>query len=302
MNEAEENLSGVNDFKTWLVAQRKEAAGVNDSEPNSAHSGQSTSSLASEIAKQLQSGASTSPVAGQVGLPKSGDKKKAMEEIISSLKKAGIINPYVQAGILGVISKESDFNHARAEMSYKNTPNTRIREVFGDRVKGLTDAQLDDLKKDDVKFWDRVYGKDDPTGTAQKFGHTAPGDGWKYRGRGYNGLTWKSNYQRYTDLLKSIGSNFNLVTDPDILDRNSEAAADVVALFFRDMLNNSVIKKKYGNKDHNDFKDLQTATKAASNANSGPGTNINTGIAGEGTLKALTFAQSLDLDNIKSLS
>ena len=292
MNEDKENSSGVDDFKKWLVNQRKESMGV--------YSTQSVSSLASEIEKGLDGKNSTSPVSGEIKLDSSPvNVKEAMGEIIDSLKKAGITNPYVQAGVLGVISKESSFNHKRAEMSYKNTPNSRIREIFGSRVKKLSDSELDALKKDDSKFWDRVYGKDDPTGTSQGYGNTSPGDGWKYRGRGYNGLTFKSNYQRYTDLLKSIGSNVNLVSDPEILDRDSKVAADVVALYFRDMLNNPTIKRKYGNKDHNDFSNLENATKAVSNANAGPATNIDKGIPREGTQKALAFARNLDLDNLK---
>jgi predicted chitinase len=281
---------GKESFDKWMDSQIRAAIGTSIyPSQKSVKTSDTTSNL-------------ESPVSGQIILPGSGNKKKAMQEIISSLNRVGITNPYVQAGILGVVSNESDFSHVTPETSYRITPNVRIREVYGDRVKGLTDAQLDALKKDDVKFWDRVYGKDDPTGTAQKYGHTEPGDGWKYRGRGYNQLTWKSNYQRYTDLLKSIGSNVNLVTDPDILARDSQVAADVVALFFKDVLNNKKMKNKYGNKDHNDFKSLETATKAVSNANSGPGTNINTGIAGEGARKALAFARDLDLDNLQSLS
>ena len=89
-----------------------------------------------------------------------------------------------------------------------------------------------------------------------------------------------------------------MVSDPEILDRDSKVAADVVALYFRDMLNNPTIKRKYGNKDHNDFSNLENATKAVSNANAGPATNIDKGIPREGTQKALAFARNLDLDNL----
>lgn len=301
MNEDKENSTAVDDFKKWLVSQRKEALGVNKTPPSSSSSNQSTASLAIELAKSLAGEKSDSPISGDIKIQSApANTQKSIGEIVDSLKKVGITNPYVQAGILGVISKESSFNHKSGEIHYKNTPNTRIREVYGDRVKGLSDSELDALKKDDVKFWDRVYGKDDPTGTSQQYGNTSPGDGLKYRGRGYNGLTFKSNYQRYSDLLKSIGSNVNLVSDPEILDRDSKVAADVVSLYFRDVLNNPVIKRKYGNKDHNDFSNLENATKAASNANAGPGTNIDKGIPKEGTQKALAFARGIDLDNLQT--
>ncbi len=300
MNEDQQNLSAVDDFKRWLVNQRKEALGVYKTQPDMKLT-QTLSSLATEIARSLAGENTNSPVSGNVVLGSApANTKKAMQEILNALKKVGITNPYVQAAVLGVISKESSFNPESAEISYKNTPNSRIREVYGARVKELSDADLDALKKDDVKFWDRVYGPDDPTGTSQQYGNTNPGDGLKYRGRGYNGLTFKSNYKRYSDLLKLIGSNVDLVSDPEILGRDTKVAADVAALYFRDVLNNSTIKKKYGNKDHNDFSNLETATKAVSNANAGPGTDINKGIPLEGTKKALAFAQSLDLDNLKT--
>lgn len=41
-------------------------------------------------------------------------------------------------------------------------------------------------------------------------GNTAEGDGFKYRGRGCVHLTWKNNYQKFSNLL-----NHNFVADPD---------------------------------------------------------------------------------------
>lgn len=45
-----------------------------------------------------------------------------------------------------------------------------------------------------------------------RLGNTAPGDGWRYRGRGLIGVTGKANYQLLTDL---IGVDY--VTNPDLL-------------------------------------------------------------------------------------
>ena len=108
-----------------------------------------------------------------------------------------------------------------------------------------------------------------------------------------------------TSISKSIFKSSPLVfgTESGTVDQvtfsDSKVAADVVALYFRDMLNNPTIKRKYGNKDHNDFSNLENATKAVSNANAGPATNIDKGIPREGTQKALAFARNLDLDNLK---
>jgi len=74
------------------------------------------------------------------------------------MTKAGITNPYTKIGILSVISKESGFIPVN-ELSYGTTPNARIREIFGDRVSSYSETELDALKKDDVKFFDAVYGQ-----------------------------------------------------------------------------------------------------------------------------------------------
>jgi predicted chitinase len=47
--------------------------------------------------------------------------------------------------------------------------------------------------------------------TAKRMGNTAKGDGYKYRGRGYVQLTWKSNYQKAGDFL-----GLDLVNSPEL--------------------------------------------------------------------------------------
>lgn len=242
-----------------------------------------------------------SPVSGELILPSApANKKQAMQELIEALNKHGLTNPYVQRAVLGVVNKESGFNPSVAEISYRNTPASRIREVFGQRVKDLTDDQIEELRKDDAKFWDRVYGVDCPTSTGQDLGNDQPGDGWKYRGRGYNGLTGKANYRVYTDLLKKAGTNVDLVANPETLEKNSKIAAEVAALFFKITLNNPTIKKKYSNSNENDFQDLKTAVRAVNNANAGPGNNVDAGIIGEGTRKALDFAQNIEVKDLST--
>jgi predicted chitinase len=296
-----ENLSAVDDFKKWLISQSKQTVlgSIGATGPNTNSSYQSNPSVAIDIARQLGIQNSDSPVSGNIKITNQPpDVKGAIQEIVDSLNKFGITNPYIQAGILGVISKESGFNHQRGEISYKNTDNDRIRAFFGKRVSTLSDQELNALKKDDLKFWDRVYGPDDPTGVSQQYGNTQPGDGLKYRGRGYHGLTFKGNYDKFSKILQKHGTNVDLVNNPEILDKDSKVAADVAALYFLEVLNYSVMKRKYGNKNHNDFTNLETATRAASNACAGPGNNIDVGKLGEGTQKALAFARGIDLENL----
>lgn len=135
--------------------------------------------------------------------------------VIDYLNESGITNPYAQIGILCTIGKESGFE-PQDEISYSNTPNDRIRQIFGDRVPD-DDEELDALKSDDEAFFNQVYGG--------MFGN-APDEGYLYRGRGFNGLTFKGNYKKYGS---AVGED--LVGDPERVN-DPDVAAKVAVEFF----------------------------------------------------------------------
>ena len=222
----------------------------------------------------------------------SGDPKKMVDLVVKALKKYGITNPLTQKAILSTIGKESGFKINRAETSYKNTAASRIKSIFGSRFKGMSDAEIDALKKDDTAFWEKVYGGE---WGKNNLGNTQPGDGAKYIGRGFNGLTGRSNYQRYSDLMRSNGTNVDLVANPDLLYK-PEIAAEANALYFLQGLTNPLIVKKYGNKDPNDFKDFTTALKAAVNANAGPANDINSGFLKQSYDAAVAASNKYNFD------
>ncbi len=136
--------------------------------------------------------------------------------IVQELIKAGVTNKFTHSAVLAVISKETGFNPGNVELGYKNTSNARIRQIFS-KTKDLTDAQLNSLKSNDVNFFNFVYNGIAGNGAA---------DGYKYRGRGYNQLTGKSNY---ATMGKTIG--VDLVANPDLLTQPL-IAAKVAAVFF----------------------------------------------------------------------
>jgi len=286
--------SRLKNFETWLkdeAESRIYKAGL-----EATPAGERRGSTAVEVARLLgRRNPSTSNANFSQAPNSTAEQKKAMEQIVGSLNKVGITNKFVQMAALGVVNKESKFNPAKPEISYKGTSVGRIREVFGERVAGLSDAEIENLKRDDDAFWERVYGVDCPTSVGRNLGNTSRGDASRYRGRGYHGLTGKANYRKYTDLLGKIGNQFNLVENPEILNTNSQIAADVVALYLLETLNSSTIKSKYGNKDPNDFKNLETAVKAVANAVAGPGNSLTGNpIIAQGYQQALSFAQELD--------
>lgn len=154
---------------------------------------------------------------GPVGLTQNfykGEAKSNIDMIIGKMKNMGITNPMVQAAILATIGKESGFI-PQNEVPYTNTDNSTIRKIFSS-TKGLSDRKLDRLKKDPEDFFNYVYG---PEGAGPGLGNTQRGDGYKYRGRGFNQITGRSNYKKY-----------GFESNPDDLN-NPDGAADAMLKF-----------------------------------------------------------------------
>jgi len=236
-----------------------------------------------------------SPIDGTISeIPISGDKGKNIKAIMDAMKRHNITNPYTQRAILGCIGKESGFI-PQNELGYGNTSNSTIRKIFGRRIT-VNDSELSEIKKDNQKFFDMVYGVNATKSLGFNTGNTAPGDGYKYRGRGFNQITFKSAYQRYQDILKTQGKlqkNIDLINNPDQLN-DVDIAAEAAVLFFINGANNSTMQSKYGTKDINSFKDQSTALKGIININAGLGNNINTSLAG--LEKATSIANQFKID------
>jgi putative chitinase len=234
-----------------------------------------------------------SPVEGSLAIKGgsiSGDKAKNAQAVINSMNKHGIKNPYTQKAILGVIGKECGFM-PQNETSYSNTSSARIRSIFGERVSKMTDAQIDQLKKNDEAFYNYLYGG--------RYGN-APNEGYKYRGRGFNGITFKGVYQKMQNLLDKIGKldrKVDIVANPDVIN-DIDVAAETVVLYFLDRASNPSIYKKYGVKDLNGFKDEETAVKAMVHANAGWGANMNSPFLVTNLNKAKEMAQQFSIADL----
>lgn len=197
--------------------------------------------------------------------------------VIKALHDAGITNPYSISAIMAVVGKESNFK-PQSELSYSGTSNANIRKIFS-KTRSLSDDQLSALKKSPEKFFNYVYGG--------RYGNSDT-EGYRYRGRGFNQLTFKDNYKAYG---KAIG--VDLVNNPDLLNQ-AEIAARVVAAYmaktFKDSA--SIVLKRYGARNINDFKDTKTAVNAFYNANAGFGKDTSTQTT-TGKTKALNTVNSL---------
>jgi predicted chitinase len=177
--------------------------------------------------------------------------------IDKAVVEIGLTNAFLRAGILAVVGKESGFKMG-SEISYANTPDHRIREVFGNaRFIGY---DINTLKKSDRDFFNVVYNRKD-------LGNLQPGDGYKFRGRGFNQLTGRANY---TIIGKAIG--VDIVTNPDLMD-NPEIAAKALAYYFRSTIVNAQMSGRftlrYGIVTTGQIKDILQGARIAHNANMG---------------------------------
>lgn len=232
-------------------------------------------------------------------VPSAEDVKKGVEAVNQAMDRHEITDKNMRASIQGVIGKESGWA-PQNETPYTNTSNDRIRKIFGKRVATLSDAEINTLKADPTKFWDRVYGPDDPTGASQKMGNTQPGDGSKYAGRGFNGITFKSGYEKMQKLYNEngkLGRSINFVTNPDALN-DLDVAAEVAVLYFIENLKNPKVKSLYGANDPNEFPNKDAALKAVFHVNSGLGNDLSRPIFQETLAKSAAFRDDMLAKNM----
>lgn len=170
----------------------------------------------------------------------------------------GVTNPFVQTAILGVGYKESGLNPAADEVSYRNTSNARIKNIFR-AAKSMTDAQLTALKQNDKAFFDAMYNGIIGNG---------PTDGYKFRGRSYNQITGRGNYKFYGDKI-----GIDLISNPDLAAR-PDVAAKILIAFMKTGLESLRRVGKFTGKDINDFKDQKSAYNAIYNINAGAGKKL----------------------------
>jgi predicted chitinase len=187
----------------------------------------------------------------------SKDQADNVRLLEDSMDKFKIFNPYARIAIISIVAKESGFR-VRSETTYKNTPNSRIRSIFGNRLNDYNDAELTVLKSSDEDFFNAIYGGMYGNGENQ---------GYKYRGRGFNQLTFKANYDT---IGKIIG--VDLIANPDLILTDLKVASDICVAYFV----NRFKSKPEDAPDFADFRDIDTATYYVFRANAGWGKNIDT--------------------------
>lgn len=177
------------------------------------------------------------------------EAKKNAQIILNRLAAKGITNPFAQAGILAIVSKESSLIPKSENLNYTAA---RIKQIWPRLA-----SQANSLASNPEALGNAAYGG--------KYGNGA-NEGYKYRGRGFNQLTFKDSYEKYGKL-----AGYDLVKNPDLLN-DVKVAADVMIAFYKHRFDNNAGKlKSYNSTGMNDFKSIQDAVDAYYHANTGWG-------------------------------
>jgi len=203
--------------------------------------------------------------------------KELMQPILDAFIACGIEDTFLKKAILANIQKECGGIPSSENLNYSKTSNARIRSIFGSRVANFSEDQLNAVKKTPESFAEVVYGSNTTLG--RSMGNIQPGDGWKFRGRGYIQLTGKNNYIVYGDI-----TGFDLVNNPDLLINDKTISAIVSIEFIKRGLNNKL-----------SFSTQEDANRAVTQVIGGRGLNLNVGYGAELLAKVNKFASKIDL-------
>ena len=187
--------------------------------------------------------------------PINQDAQKNLELIKNALVKQGITDPKMIAATLGNVMKESGGKTQSENLNYKNTSNDRIRSIFKSATKGKSDAEIEEMKASPEKMAEANYGSTTKLGAGM--GNTEPGDGWKFRGRGFIQLTGRNNYATAS---KAIFGDDRLVKNPDLAN-DPTVAAEISAWYMK--RGNAGMAKKMGI-DQNNMTQAQANALATS--------------------------------------
>ena len=221
-----------------------------------------------------------SPIKGIGTYGSNSERKANIITLVRIMEEQGVTNRFTKIAMLAVAAKESGLI-PKSEGGWGGASVSRAREIFGARVKEFTDKELKDplnskkgegtgIMHDDKKMFNAVYGTKwygshlpkSPRGWAK---HDDPNDGYNYRGRGFNQITFKASYEKYGNLV-----NIDFVGSPDLLNDPQSAGIAALTFWLRGL------KSKYP--DVNVFTSQEEANIAVAQSNCGWGRDCTRGI------------------------
>jgi predicted chitinase len=175
-----------------------------------------------------QTAQTTSGVSGTIGMPYRANTSGDVKSLLDLVSKEISSDPKYLAAVYGNVMKESGGKPITEASDYSNTDNKRIRSIFGDRVRSMTDEDLSELKKDPM-FLGKMYGPKYQIG--KNLGNKSEEEGFNYRGRGYVQITGRKAYE---EAGKAIGKD--LLRNPDLA-AHPEIAKQIAVWQLRDRKN-----------------------------------------------------------------
>ena len=156
-----------------------------------------------------------------------GKIEENIKIIIEACKKYNFNTKEQQASLLGIIGGECGWIPVDEYAQYSSP--ARLMQVFSSTFKG--DQQLAEKycnwikgkKGTPAEFFNFVY---DPANNGRQLGNTQPGDGGKYFGRGFIGITGRANYEKYGRL-----AGYDLLKDPDLLNKDLRVSAEIAVIY-----------------------------------------------------------------------
>ena len=166
--------------------------------------------------------------------------------ITAALVAGGITNSYAQNAIVAKTSQESNFTLQSEDLNY--TAERMVKKW----PRRFTSETAKSYEHNPEKLAEFVYGR--------RMGNDKPGDGFKYRGRGYIQLTGKDNYK---SMGKAIG--VDLVNNPDLAN-DPKYASRIMSVYLKQNV-----------RGINNFKTQAEANRAITQAIGGPNLNLDEG-------------------------
>lgn len=184
----------------------------------------------------------------------SDQQKRNIQLIVAEAQRQGVTNPYAIAGMLAIVSKESEFIPQSENLNYNVNSLMRVFKISREKANELVGKP--------EAIGNKMYGG--------RYG-TPPNEGFTYRGRGFNQLTFKGQYKSYGDKI-----GVDLVANPDKV--NDPVIASKILILYNkaniDSLKRQGKLSAYNANDINDFKNTRDAVLAFYHATAGTGKSV----------------------------